>query len=221
MSSPEPPRELADIPGLTAARAADTLDRLGERNRVCAPVLRAVRRGMRLVGPAVTVSFEPDDGRQHDDPYGAMIAVIDGLGPGDVLVIAAGGDERSAYWGQLFSAAAHGHGAVGVVCDGPVRDTAEIATGELAVFGVGRRPVDYRARMQITSVAEPVTCAGVTVAPGDIVIADDDGVVVVPASLADEVAALVVTRATTEDVVLQELLAGASLRQVWDRHRVL
>jgi len=222
MSSPDDFEQLRGIAGLTSARVADTLDSLGFRQQVCSPVLHPVRPGLCAVGRAVTVAFEIDDGPDDpDDPYAAMIALIDSLRVGDVPVIAADGDDRTAYWGQLFSAAAVGHGAAGVVCDGPVRDTPEIAALGLPVFARTSRPVDYRGRMRVGSSGRVVQCAGVTVSPGDVVIADDDGVVIVPRAQVGEVAAVVIDRARSEDRVLEELLGGASLREVWNRHRVL
>lgn len=217
MSSPEagPPT------GLTSARVADTLDLLGHRAQVMGAGVVPLRPGMRAVGRAATVGFEPTETADEVDPYGAMIGFLDGLAPGAVAVVAAGGSARSAYWGQLFSAAARGHGAVGVVCDGYLRDVEDIVALGLAAFSLGSRPVDYRARMRVSSVGEPVVCAGVAVAPGDLVVADEDGVVVAPAAAADEVVRLALVRAGTESTVLDELLAGASLREVWDRHRVL
>jgi len=222
MSSPDDLRLLRSIPGLTTPRVADTLDSIGLRHQVCAPVLHPVRYGDCAVGRAVTVAFEVDDGPDDPaDPYAAMIGFIDSLIEGDFPVIAGGGDHRTAYWGQLFSAAAAGHGAAGVVCDGPVRDTTDIAALGFPVFARTSRPVDYRGRMRVRSTGVPVDCAGVTVSPGDAVVADDDGVVIVPSAVIGEVAGVVLRRARSEDRVLEELLGGASLREVWNRHRVL
>ena len=80
------------------------------------------------------------------------MAFIDSLGPGTVAVIATGADTRTAYWGELFSASAKGHGAVGAVCDGPVRDVAKIRASAIDVFAPGSRPVDFRARMRVVGV---------------------------------------------------------------------
>ncbi len=213
---------LLSLQGLTAARVSDTLDEMGHRHQVMEPIVRPLRRGPAVIGRAVTVGFVPAT-READpeDPYSDAIDLIDGLRPGDFVVIATNGDHRSAYWGQLFSAAARGHGAVGVVCDGYVRDTPEIAELGFPVFAQGNRPIDFRNRMQIESVGSTVSCAGVETNAGDLVIADDDGVVVVPQLLAAEVTERVSKRAGTEATVLDELLAGASLREVWSRHRVL
>jgi regulator of RNase E activity RraA len=146
---------------------------------------------------------------------------IDGLAGGSVAVIAAGADARTAYWGELFSAAAKGHGAAGAVCDGPVRDVAKIRALGFDVFAPGSRPVDFRGRMRVVATNEVVRCGGVLVAPGDLVVADDDGIVVVPAAVEAEVLARSVARATAERSVLAQLLEGASLREVWERWHVL
>jgi regulator of RNase E activity RraA len=179
-----------------------------------------VTSGSRAVGRARTVRFEPS-GLDSDDPYGAAMDFIDSLGPGTVAVIATGEDERTAYWGELFSASAKGHGAVGTVCDGPVRDVTKVRAVGYALFAPSFRPLDYRARMQVVSMAQPVECGGVPVAPDDLVFADEDGVVVVPRVAEAEVLERAIARATAESNVLEELLGGASLREVWERWHVL
>ena len=113
------PGEIADR--LSSAMVSDSLDAAGVRGQVMMASIGPVTSGSRAVGRARTVCFEPSD-QDSDDPYGAAMDFIDSLGPGTVAVIASGGDERTAYWGELFSASAKGHGAVGTVCDGPVRD---------------------------------------------------------------------------------------------------
>lgn len=214
-----------DVPGevadrLTSAMVSDSLDASGVRGQVMVASIGPVTSGSRAVGRARTVCFEPSD-RDSDDPYGAAMDFIDSLGPGTVAVIASGGDERTAYWGELFSAAAKGHGAVGTVCDGPVRDVAKVRKVGYDLFAPSFRPLDYRARMHVVSMAQPVECGGVRVAPDDLVFADDDGVVVVPRAVEAEVLSRAMARAMAESNVLEELLGGASLREVWERWRVL
>jgi 4-hydroxy-4-methyl-2-oxoglutarate aldolase len=205
---------------LTSAIVSDSLDSLGLRAQVMTPDLSPLLGGSRAAGRARTIQFAPTE-TDPADPYGDAMGFIDGLVAGSVAVIATGGDPRTAYWGELFSASAKGHGAVGAVCDGPVRDVAKIRALGFDVFASGSRPVDFRGRMRVVCSGEPVRCGGVVVEPGDLVIADDDGVVVVPAAV--EVAALAraVARATAERSVLAELLDGASLREVWERWHVL
>lgn len=89
------------------------------------------------------------------------------------------------------------------------------------MFAAGTRPIDFRARMEIGVTDEPVVCGGVRVHPGDLVLADDDGIVVVPRDVEDEATRGANQRATRETTVLEELLAGATLDAVWKRHGVL
>jgi regulator of RNase E activity RraA len=92
---------------------------------------------------------------------------------------------------------------------------------EFEVYAPASRPIDFRGRMHIVSAGETVRCGGVLVAPDDLVLADEDGVVVVPRSLEAEVLELALERAGAERSVLAELLDGASLREVWERWHVL
>jgi regulator of RNase E activity RraA len=206
---------------LTTAMVSDALDECGLRSQVLAHRLPPVRAGSRAFGRAATVRFAPSEHDEPADPYRAAIDFIGGLRRGELAVIATGRSEASAFWGELFSAAALGAGVVGVVTDGPLRDTPKIEGLGFAAFAPTRRPVDFRRRMAITEVRSPVELEGVTVADGDLVLADDDGVVVVPRRAEAEVLAAARRRAAAESTVLAELLAGESLRTVWDRHRVL
>ena len=205
---------------LTSAIVSDSCDVAGLRSQVMAAGITSLRPGARVLGRARTIGFAPTE-TDPADPYGEAMAFIDSLGPDTVAVIATGGDTRTAYWGELFSASAKGHGAAGAICDGPVRDVAKIVAVGFDVFAPSARPIDFRGRMRVVDIAGPVRCGGVLVAPDDLVIADSDGVVVVPAAAEAEVLRLAVERATAESAVLAELLAGASLREVWDRWHVL
>jgi regulator of RNase E activity RraA len=206
---------------LTSAMLSDALDECGLRAQVLDARLAPVVPGSRAFGRAATARFVASEADHPDDPYGDAIDFISGLQGGEVVVIATAESNASAFWGELFSAAAIGAGAVGVVTDGNLRDTPKIAGLGFAAFSRSRRPIDYRRRMAITGVREPVTIGEVQIASGDLVLADDDGVVVVPRAREAEVLAAARRRATGESVVLAELLAGETLRAVWDRHRIL
>lgn len=205
---------------LTTAIVSDSLDRAGVRDQVMAAEISPVGSGTRMAGRARTVQYAPSE-EDPRDPYGAAMDFIDGLSPGTVAVIATERDQRTAYWGELFSAAAKGHGAVGAVCDGPIRDVPKVRAVGFALFAPFFRPIDFRGRMKVVSAGEPVRCGGVLVAPDDLVLADEDGAVVVPQAVEVDVLHFAVERAIAEDSVLQELLAGASLREVWERWHVL
>lgn len=206
---------------ITSAIISDSLDAAGLRSQVLERRLLPIVAGSRAFGRAWTVRFEPSTEDDPRDPYGAAIDYISAIGPGELAVIATGESNDSAFWGELFSAAAMGAGAVGVLTDGNLRDTGKIAALGFAAFSVSRRPIDYRKRMRVASTGEPVIISGVSISSGDLVLADDDGVVVIPREREDEVLALARQRVSTESTVLAELLAGETLRAVWDRHGVL
>ena len=102
-----------------------------------------------------------------------------------------------------------------------MRDTEQIVGLEFPAFGFGTRPYDYKGRMRIKSMRTTVICGGVEVNPGDGVIADADGIVVVPAQHLAKVTELANARAATEKSVLKDLLAGKSVREVWNAYGVL
>lgn len=208
-------------PRVRTAMVSDSLDIVGIRNNVMNSSIRALRPGMRAVGIAATIKFEPSTDYDERDPYGAAIDFLDTLQVGELAVVATNAKDDSAFWGELFSAAAKGRGATGMVCDGPLRDTEAVVGLEFNVFGASMRPIDYKGRMRVASIRTVVTCGGVEVHPGDAVIADVDGVVVVPQIHIDRVFELANARAQSEKRVLKDLLSGKSVREVWDAYGVL
>jgi regulator of RNase E activity RraA len=176
---------------------------------------------MKIMGYASTIEFIEGKDFDTHDPYGPAIDFLDSLQPGDVAIVATGHSAQSAFWGELFSTAAKGRGANGVVTDGPLRDTQEILPVGFSAFGIGTLPFDYKGRMKVSNAHARVNCGGVEVNQGDFIVADNDGVAVVPASKIDEVITLANERARRESTVLKELLEGKSVRSVWDKHRVL
>jgi regulator of RNase E activity RraA len=200
---------------------SDSLDVVGIRHNAMDVNVSALRPGMRAAGLAATVKFVADIQYDQKDPYGAGIDFLDTLQPGEIAVVATGGECLSAFWGELFSAAAKGRGATGVVADGPLRDTEQVVGLDFPAFGHGTRPYDYKGRMRIDAIRVPIICGGVEVHPGDGVIADSDGIVVVPAEHLEKVSELANARAATEKTVLKDLLSGKSVREVWNAYGVL
>lgn len=146
------------------------------------PAIRPLRpfgSGPRLAGRAVTAWCEPGD-------YGPVHQAIDVGGPGDVIVVDAGGRPDRAMIGELLSGAARRKGIVGVVVDGPVRDIGTLASwSDFPVFARGNTPRGP-ASMEWGAVNRTVAFGGIEVSPGDIVLGDDDGLVVIPAGEAEK-----------------------------------
>ena len=204
-----------------SALVSDSLDLIGIRTNVMSRAVTPLVSSMKIMGYASTIEFVEGKDFDTHDPYGPAIDFLDSLQPGDVAIVATGHSTQSAFWGELFSTAAKGRGANGVVTDGPLRDTQEILPIGFSAFGIGTLPFDYKGRMKVNSVHRRVNCGGVEVNQGDFIVADNDGVAVVPASKIDEVITLANERARRESTVLKELLEGKSVRSVWDKHRVL
>ncbi len=137
-----------------------------------------------VVGTAVTL-------RYVDNDLQPTASAIEQLRPGDVLVIDQGGVTRQACWGEMTSLAARARGCVGVIVDGAVTDVVEITEHRLPTFArataalVGRSTGTGGGGVNL-----PVSCGGVAVHPGDLIVADDNGIVVIPPERAVEVAAL-------------------------------
>jgi regulator of RNase E activity RraA len=187
-----------------------------------AGTIRPVRAdwGGVLVGRAATLLAVP---QYHvpAEPYTNVIAAIDALRPGEVAVVATGGYEGSAYWGELFSNAALARGARGTVIDGYHRDTRKILDLGYPVFSTGARPFDSAGRAAIKEFGCPVVCGGVLIRPSDIVFAEIDGIAVIPNEVADETITRAFAKAATEDRCRDELRAGALLGDVWRKYKVL
>ena len=206
---------------LTTCNISDSLDKCGYRDQVAFNRLVSLRLEDRIMGRARTVRFEEDPNPNPENPYDDMIAFIDSVEPGEIVVIATGRSNKTAFWGELFSAAAKARGALGMITDGNIRDTDKILIVDFPVFSISHRPLDYRGRMKVTEIQTTVTVEGVDIHPGDLLMADNDGVVVIPKEIESDVLDAARKRVMTESTVLSELQAGSTLREVWDKHHVL
>lgn len=205
---------------LYSAVLADVLDSLGQRRSALPADLRPLRPEWRLFGRAATLSVLPV-AVEPQQPYAVELECIDALRPGDVLVATTHGDRGSALWGELLSTAARAHGAVGVVLDGMTRDAAKILAMDFPVFAAGFCPLDSKGRLDGISHGHPIRIGDGVVRPGDWVFGDIDGVVVVPAELAETVFARALEKVQGENRVRAELAKGRSVREVFAEYRIL
>ncbi len=206
---------------MTVPMLSDSCDRAGLRGQVLENRLPPLSLRSRAAGRARTALFVPDSDTDPERPYDDAIDFIDQTSPGDFLAIATNNSNQSAFWGELFSAAAKGRGAEGLVTDGNVRDSEKIMELGFPVFARSRRPIDFRGRMKLSESGGTIEIGGVTIVPGDLIVADDDGIVVVPAEQEELILDFARERAKGESSVLEELLEGSTLREVWTRHGIL
>jgi len=151
--------------------------------------------------------------------FGNTLAMV--FLPGEVVVVSTQQSTRNAPWGELLSTAARARGAKGVVVDGLVRDVKKIEAIGFPVFAAGIKPLDSKGRGIVTDYNIPVECGEVLVNPGDLLIADEDGVVVVPRQAVDEVIRLAGEKVSRENESRGELMRGAFLRDVYKKYGVL
>jgi regulator of RNase E activity RraA len=154
--------------------------------------VRPLAPGMRLAGPARTlrfVPFRPDLLAERGGGFNPQKQAFDSVGAGEVLVIEARGRSDAGTLGDILALRARYRGAAGVVSDGGVRDSEAVAATGLAVFAAGPHPSVLGRRHVPWETDVVITCGGAAVVPGDFIVGDADGVLVVPAALADEVLA--------------------------------
>jgi regulator of RNase E activity RraA len=211
---------VAALTRATSALVSGALDRLGLPGRVLDPAIRPLGPAPTLAGRAVPVVVVAT-GRRADPPYTSEIRALDDLRAGEVPVYCAADGVTSALWGELFTCAAIGRGAAGVVVDGPIRDARQVRELGFSAFARGTSPLDTLGRAEVEAFRVSGVCGGVDVAPGDVVVGDEDGVVVVPAAAVGDVVSIVGDKARDEGRARDDLLAGATLAEVWAKHGVL
>ena len=172
------------------------------------PAIQSMFDGVKVAGPAVTVRIADNDAI-------AMNHALLALRPGDVLVVDMSGDHRHAPVGAVTAAAARAQGAVAVVVDGVATDVLELRSTGLPVFARGTSCLTTkRVYGSGSAVNVPVRCGGVTVNPGDLVLGDDNGVVVLSPEVADQVLAQALDSDAAEPDILARINAGESLATI-------
>jgi len=191
------PRELVEA--FTSFDTATLYESAGQKGMVD-PAIRPVWPGAKLCGPALTLRCPPRDNLM-------LHQAVSLAEPGDILVAATDSFLLAGAWGEILTVAAQARGIGGLVIDGATRDTEAIAGRGFPVFSRGRA-IGACTKERIGTINEPLDFCGVRVSPGDLVVGDVDGVVVIDQDRLQQVHEAALARRDREQVLMEELLRG-------------
>ncbi|HET6327656.1 MAG TPA: RraA family protein [Planctomycetaceae bacterium] len=205
---------------LSSALVCDALDSLGVRGQSPAIALPVRTVDRLLVGRCKTTLWN-DRTTPDPHPYENELLAVDTCLSDQVMIAAAAGSLRSGIWGELLSTAARNSGCVGAIVDGAVRDLAQMKEMRFPVFARGACPYDSKDRQEVTAIDVAVEIAGVVFQPNDLVFADADGIVVVPAELEAEAIRRAWTKAHDENRTRSAIQQGMKVTEAYRRYGVL
>ena len=204
---------------LYTAVLGDVLDTLGYYHQFLPPQIRGMLPEMRLVGRAMPVLIADVFGPQPK-PFGLLTEALDDLQSGEVY-IARGCTQPAAMWGEILTATAQTRGARGAVVDGYHRDSVKVLGQGFPVFSTGAYALDSSVRTVVRDFRVPIEIGEVSITPGDLIVGDIDGVLVIPAAVEDEVIERALVKAATENVVRIAIEGGMSATEAFAKHGVL
>ncbi len=178
------------------------------RVKALAPAIKPLIPGKRIAGRARTVRIAPGQNA-------AIHRAVHHAEPGDILVVDGGASDRFGPFGDLLADAAMARGIVGAVFDCTIRDSTDIAALGFQVFSRGFHP-EATAKTEPGEIDIPVIVGGARVVPGDILVGDDDGVIVIPQAIASDVLAKVPEVAAREEAIRNRIRAGESTFEIFE-----
>ena len=208
------------LAGLYTGAVADIMDDLGLREQCLPAGIRPLADGMRVAGPVFPVRGRARHYDDGNDPRYRQMDMLDAIFSGCVLVMEPGDENRAAHWGELMSTTAMANGATGAVIAGGLRDSPQILELGFPVFRRYHSPLTAVYRYDIAEIGKPIRIGGIPIAPGDWILGDIDGVLIIPAAALDDVVEKALSVKDREDIVRAELKRGGSIRELFETYKV-
>jgi 4-hydroxy-4-methyl-2-oxoglutarate aldolase len=203
--------------GIYTAALADILDARGLRQQTLPTAIRPLAAGTRLAGRAYTVSGRPSDAPDYDKALRKVLRML-GEVPAEHVAVYACKHLVSAHLGELSVTSLKSRGVAGCVLDGGCRDVRFILEESFPVFCAHTTPEDSTWRWELEATQVPITVGSVRIEPGDWVVGDDDGVVVVPQAIAESVLVEAEKKAATESQVRVAVREGMTPLEAYERY---
>ena len=205
---------------LYSAVVADVLDELGHRDQHMRSDICPLYEGAKIVGRAATL-LVAEVFEAPQEPYKLELEMLDNVKSGEVLVFSTPPSRTVGIWGELMATRARFLGGRGAIIDGLTRDVPQLIDMKFPVFCAGTSPADANGRLDVIGIRVPISVGGVLVQDGELVIADADGCMVVPAEAEPETIAMAREKVAGEDMVRERLLGGATLAEVYRETGIL
>jgi regulator of RNase E activity RraA len=192
--------------GMSTANISDALDRLGMPGSAFG--ISPLQNGQKLIGRAYTIQYVP-----AGTPPGTVGDYIDDVEPGQVVVLDNQGRRDCTVWGDILTAVAHSRGVAGTVIHGVCRDVYRALDAHYPIYSSGRFMRTGKDRVEVSGMNVPVALGDMRVQPGDLIVGDDDGVLVIQQGLEEKVYEVAIEIAELEDHIVEEALSGTPLRE--------
>lgn len=213
------------LQGLHSAMVNDITDDMGiDDNVIPCKRIRALWSREPAVGTAYTsqyveIGYEEERGDDPRDELG--LQYLEEISEGDFVIRAAPDETKSGMWGELLSTIAQERGAAGALIDGATRDSRMIEDHGFPVWSEGHSSIESFGRVSLRETEVPVEIEGVTISPGDVVLADHESIAVIPPEIVDDVIERGEEEMELEEHVREDIRSGDSVYEVWDRYETL
>ena len=205
---------------LYSAVVSDALDGLCYKRQSPRLPLQPYTTNGLLVGRCKTTLWV-DMAHVDPHPYELELKAVDECQPDDILIAAAGGSDRSGIWGELLTTAALNRGCVGAIVDGAIRDVSKIRALNFPVFARSTCVYDSLNRQRVVDIDVPIELDGVHIHPGDLIFADEDGIVVVPQIVEQEAIRRAWDKVHAENIVRDSIRNGLKAAEAFAKYGVL